>query len=212
MTPHAFAGSPPATSRVVTITRFGRVRRPARPAAPPRTRLTPINPLALTAQHAAPAQNPFGDRQQLAQALLLAGAQRPAQRGAGRGGDLGAARAEQLHVLLVAGVSERPAQLDQQSLDPNLKLKGGLAGATGVEVEAGAGEHRLAGVELLAPAEHRCQPLLGADVCLVPRPPATAGAGLELARRQPLALRHLLAASVADPDRDRPLAAQLVHV
>src|SRR5512133_2035252 len=46
MTPHAFASSPPATSRVVTTTRFGRGRRPARPAAPPRTRLTPINPLA----------------------------------------------------------------------------------------------------------------------------------------------------------------------
>src|SRR5512133_276645 len=45
MTPQAFAGSPPATSRVAPTTRFGRVRRPARPAAPPRTCLTPINPL-----------------------------------------------------------------------------------------------------------------------------------------------------------------------
>src|SRR5512133_1792269 len=45
MTPHAFAGSPPATSRVAPTTRFGRVRRPAWPAAAPRTRLTPINPL-----------------------------------------------------------------------------------------------------------------------------------------------------------------------
>src|SRR5512132_2267888 len=47
MTPHALAGSPPATSQVVTTTRFGRLRRPAWPAAPPRTRLTPINPLGL---------------------------------------------------------------------------------------------------------------------------------------------------------------------
>src|SRR5919109_1291459 len=46
MTPHAVAGSPPTASRVVTTTRFGRVRRPARPATPPRARLTPINPLA----------------------------------------------------------------------------------------------------------------------------------------------------------------------
>src|SRR5664279_5634850 len=47
MTPHAVAGSPPTASRVVTTTRFIRVRRPARPVSPPRTRLTRIKPLDL---------------------------------------------------------------------------------------------------------------------------------------------------------------------
>src|ERR1700742_4801763 len=49
MTPHAVAGSPHTVSRVVTTTRFARLRRPARPVAPPRTRLTRINPLVAAA-------------------------------------------------------------------------------------------------------------------------------------------------------------------
>src|SRR5512133_303483 len=84
MTPHAFAGSPPATSRVAPTTRFGRVRRPAWPAAPPRTRLTPINPLVgsgdrLGAEHrvdqAGEAAVELGAAQvqELARALLALG-------------------------------------------------------------------------------------------------------------------------------------------
>jgi hypothetical protein len=113
----------------------------------------------------------------------------------------------------VAGVGKRPSQFDQQGLDPDSKLKCGLAEAPGVEVEAGASKHRLADVELLAAPEYRGDPLLGPQIGLAAgAAPPGRRAGLQLAGLEPLALGELLSAAVADPDRQCPLAAQLVDV
>ena len=112
---------------------------------------------------------------------------------------------------LVAGVGERARQLDQQRLEADPQLQRRLAVAAGVEVGAGAQQQRLAGVDPLAAAEHRGDPLL--------RPQLLVRAGGAARRRRPrtstsraareAAGGDLLAAAVADPHRDRALGRQL---
>jgi hypothetical protein len=167
----------------------------------------------LAAQDPAAAQDALGDCEQLADALQDRLVELAAQRRVGCVADLAPPLAEDLHVLLVSRVGKRPAQLDQQRLDPDPKLKGGLADPPGVEVEAGAGKHRLADVELLAAPEYRGDPLLGPQIGLAAGA-ASPGrrARLQLAGLKPLALGELLSAPVADPHRQCPLAAQLVDV
>src|SRR5207247_7734316 len=105
------------------------------------------------------------------------------------------------------------AEPDKHGLDPSSKLKGGVAVAPEVGVDAGAGEDRLAGVQGLAAAEHRGDPLLRTDVGLAAgAAPARRSARLKVARLQPLSLGDLLAAAVADPDRQRLLGTDLVDV
>jgi len=72
-----------------------------------------------------------------------------------------AASLETGHVLIVIRIAERAFELDQQCLEADAELQRGLAIAAAVEVGAGAEEQGLAGVELLAAAEHGGEPLLG---------------------------------------------------
>ena len=58
------------------------------------------------------------------------------------------------------GSASAPLELDQQRLEPDPQLQRRLAMAAGVEVGAGAQQQRLAGVDPLAAAEHRGDPLL----------------------------------------------------
>ena len=62
------------------------------------------------------------------------------------------------------GVLDGAPQLGEQRLEADPQLQRRLAGAAGVEVGAGAQQHRLAGVDLLPPAEHGGDPLLRAQV------------------------------------------------
>ena len=68
------------------------------------------------------------------------------------------------------GSSRAAAQLGEQRFDADPQLQRRLAVAAGVEVGAGAQQQRLAGVEPLAAAEHRGDPLLRAQLLLAPPP------------------------------------------
>ena len=78
---------------------------------------------------------------------------------------------------LVAGVREGALELDEQRLEADPQLQRRLAHAPGVEVGAGAQQQGLAGVDPLAAAEHRRDPLLRAQLL------ARAGAGARRRRR-----------------------------
>ena len=86
---------------------------------------------------------------------------------------------------LVAGVVEPLPELDQQRLEADPQLQRRLAVAAGVEVGAGAQQQRLAGVDLLAAAEHGGDPLLRAQLLLAaPAARAAGGADVDLAGRR----------------------------
>jgi len=110
----------------------------------------------------------------------------------------------------VVGVGEGAVELDQQRLEPDAQLQRRLATAAGVEVGAGAQDKRLAGVELLAPAEHRGDSFLWAQV-LLPLAAARAGASAcgDVTCLGEAPGGDLGAAAVADSDRHGVLAAEL---
>ena len=112
-------------------------------------------------------------------------------------------RASQLgHVRVVRGVRPGAGQLDQQRLEADPQLQGGLAGAAGVEVGAGSQQQRLAGVDLLSAAEHGGDPLLRAQLLLAPRRREVPAARTSMSRAADEATgRDLFAAAVADPHR-----------
>ena len=103
----------------------------------------------------------------------------------------------------MARIGEGAAQLDQQRLQTDPELERGLAAAAAVEVGSRPQEQRLAGVDPLAPAEHRGDPLLRAQVCAAP-PPASRRA-TSIAAGLVTAVGDLVAAAEADPHHDRLL-------
>ena len=110
----------------------------------------------------------------------------------------------------MARVGDGAAQLDEERLEADPQLQRRLAGAAGVEVGAGAQQQRLAGVDPLAAAEHRRDPLLRPQLLLALAPRARRGRPRTSTSRAAVkrAGGDLLAAAVADPDRDRALRRQ----
>ena len=121
-----------------------------------------------------------------------------AKRAVGGVAGLGAAGRERRHVLDVAGVDEGVLELDQERLEADPQLQRRLAVAAGVKVGAGAEQQRLAGVDLLAAAEHRGDPLLGAELLLAPFAARGRGADVDVTGQREAARGDLVAA--ADPD------------
>ncbi len=100
----------------------------------------------------------------------------------------------------MAGIGDGACELDQERLEADPQLQGGLAVAAGVEVGAGAQQQRLAGVDLLAAAEDRRDPFLGRSSSSRRRRLRGAGADVDPAGVAEAAGGDLLAAAVADRD------------
>ena len=66
----------------------------------------------------------------------------------------------------MVGVRGGALQLRQQRLEANPQLQGRLAGPIRIEVGTGPQQQGLAGVDPLAPAQHRCHPFLRSQVFL----------------------------------------------
>src|SRR5881396_496056 len=164
MTSHAGAGSPPTALRVVTTTRFARVRHPAWPATPPRTRLTHTRPLGFARERQQ------GERR--------AGEPRPGRQGGAR---------PRLRRALPRPPTGRLLQLLLPSRQP--ARRGGLNRAglpAGLPpFRPGTARVRWAAAASLADS-HRPQP--GAQ--LLPRPPATAADAAGKRRPDPCPARH----------------------
>jgi hypothetical protein len=109
----------------------------------------------------------------------------------------------------VARIVEGVLHLDQQRLQSDPQLQGGLAVAAGVEVGPGAQQEGLAGVGLFAAAEHGSDPFLGPQLLFAALPSrGGAGAGVDLTRPAEASGRGFLAAGVADQDPLGPLRGQ----
>src|SRR4051794_32425125 len=149
-----------------------------------------------SAQHPSPPQDPLAELDQLADVLPALWVEVTAQRHVGGLAGLATALLQDRHVLLVPGVGEGAAELDQQRLQPDSKLERGLAPAAAVEVGTRPQDEGLRGVDPLASPEYGRDALLRAQV-LIPAP-SHAAAHVDSPRHLEASVGDLVAAAVAD--------------